>query len=151
MAEEQVVVFHLGKEEYGVPIRQVREIIQYQGATKLPGTPGYFEGIVNLRGKVIPVIDLAGRFAVAGTKGQRQALIIENGAETFGVVVDAVSEVLRLADSAIEAVPAQTTGDRTYIRGIGKTGDRLLILLELGKLVDRDELANWARQAEKTG
>jgi purine-binding chemotaxis protein CheW len=141
MAEEQFVVFHLGKEEYGVPIHQVREIIQYQGATKLPGTANHFEGIVNLRGKVIPVIDLAAKFEIEASSGQRQALIIEMGTQNVGVVVDTVSEVLRLPDSAIEAAPAQAAGDRAYIRGIGKTQDRLLILLELENLVDREELA----------
>ena len=140
MAEEQFVVFNLGNEEYCIPIHQVREIIQYKGATKMPGTPKYFEGIINLRGKIIPVIDLAAKFEVVAKSGQRQALIIEIGENNIGVVVDEVSEVLRLLDSAIEAAPAQEASGRTYIRGIGKTQDRLLILLELKYLVDQEEI-----------
>jgi len=106
----------------------------------MPGTPKYFEGIINLRGKIIPVIDLAAKFEVVAKRGQRQALIIEIGENNIGVVVDEVSEVLRLKDSAIEAVPAQAASGRTYIKGIGKTQDRLLILLELKYLVDQEEV-----------
>jgi len=141
VAEEQVVVFHLGNEEYCIPIHQVREIILYKGATKMPGTPKYFEGIINLRGKIIPVIDLAVKFNMEAKGGQRQALIIDLGDNSLGVVVDEVSEVLRLQDSAVEAAPAHAAAGGTYIRGIGKTGDRLLILLELKNLVDQGEIA----------
>jgi len=141
MAEEQFVVFQLGKEEYCVPIHQVREIIKYKGATKMPGSPKHVEGIINLRGKIIPVIDLAVKFGTVVKDGERQALIIELGAQNAGVVVDLVSEVIRLPDTAIEAAPTQAADGRTYIRGIGKTGDRLLILLELANLVDGAELS----------
>lgn len=144
MAEEQVVVFHLGKEEYCVPIHQVREIIQYKGATKMPGAPKHFEGIINLRGKIIPVIDLATKFGVTRKGGERQALIVELGEQRLGVLVDTVSEVLHLKESAIEAPPARAPGSGTYLRGIGKTGDRLLILLELAKLIDNEELSDIA-------
>lgn len=142
MAEEQVVVFHLGKEEYCVPIHQVREIIQYQGATKLPGTPIHVEGIINLRGRVIPVIDLAVQLSLAAKSGQRQALIVDLGENNFGIIVDQVSEVLRLADSQLEAAPVQTAGERTYIRGVAKTEDRILIMLELASLVEPAYLKN---------
>ncbi|MDR3590886.1 MAG: chemotaxis protein CheW [Negativicutes bacterium] len=142
MAEEQVVVFHLGNEEYCVPIHQVREIIQYQGATKLPGTPIHVEGIINLRGRVIPVIDLAVQLSLAAKSGQRQALIVDLGENNFGIIVDQVSEVLRLADSQLEAAPVQTAGERTYIRGVAKTEDRILIMLELASLVEPAYLKN---------
>ncbi|MDR3563364.1 MAG: chemotaxis protein CheW [Negativicutes bacterium] len=144
MAEEQVVIFQLGKEEYCVPIHQVREIIQYKGATKMPGAPKHFEGIINLRGRIIPIINLAAVFALEEKTGERQALIIDLGEKILGIVVDQVSEVLHLDASAIEAPPAQAAGGGSYIRGIGKTGDRLLILLELANLVDEDELAAMA-------
>ena len=141
MAEEQVVIFDLGREEYCVPINQVREIIRYTGATMLPGAPKYFEGIINLRGKIIPVIDLAAKFGVAGAGGERQALIVDLGDKQFGLLVDQVSEVLRLKDTEIEAAPATMAGGGSFIRGIGKTGTRLLILLELANLVDETELS----------
>jgi purine-binding chemotaxis protein CheW len=141
MAEDQVVVFHLGKEEYCVPIHQVREIIQYKGATMLPGTPKHFEGIINLRGRIIPVIDLAVKFGAEGTGGERQALIVDFGEKNFGIVVDQVSEVLHLRDADIEAAPTQVAGGGAFIRGIGKAEGRLLILLELANLVDEAELS----------
>jgi len=141
MADEQVVVFHLGKEEYCIPIHQVREIILYKGATMLPGTPKHFEGIINLRGRIIPVIDLAVKFGVEGKGGERQALIVDLGETHFGIVVDQVSEVLHLQDSDVEAAPAQVAGGGAFIRGIGKTEGRLLILLELANLLDESELS----------
>ena len=138
MNEEQYVVFHLGKEEYCVPIHQVREIIQYKGATQMPGAPAYFEGIINLRGRIIPVIDLAAKFEVPRKDGERQALIVDLGEKNFGIVVDQVSEVMRLQDSAIETAPSETRSG--CILGIAKaTGDRLLILLELANLVIRED------------
>ena len=136
MAEQQVVVFHLGQEEYCLPIGQVREIIQYQGATKLPGAPGHFEGIINLRGKIIPVIDLAKKFQLAAASGERQALIVEVGDNSLGVIVDSVTEVIRLQDGAIEVPPAQAASAGSCVRGIGKTGERLLILLDQANLAD---------------
>ena len=144
MAEQLVVVFHIGKEEYCVPIQQVREIIQYKGATKMPGTPKHFVGIINLRDKIIPVIDLAVKFEIDTHRIQRQALIIQLGEQNIGWVVDTVSEVLRLQDSSIEAVPEQTVGEKNYISRIGKADNRLLILLDPDKLVE-----HYAWQANK--
>ncbi len=139
MASEQLVVFQLGSEEYAVSISQVKEIIRYGGATKLPNTPEHMEGIINLRGKVIPVVDLAKRFGLARARqGDAQALIVEAAGREVGMVVDEVSEVLRLEDSAIE--PAQTvTHAGEFLRGIGKVGDRLLIILDLDKLFSEEE------------
>ncbi len=139
MASEQLVVFQLGSEEYAVSISQVKEIIRYGGATKLPNTPEHMEGIINLRGKVIPVVDLAKRFDLARAKqGDTQALIVEAAGREVGMVVDEVSEVLRLEDTAIE--PGQTVSHAgEFLRGIGKVGDRLLIILDLDKLFSEEE------------
>ena len=140
MASEQLVVFQLGSEEYAVSITQVKEIIRYGGATKLPNTPDYLEGIINLRGKVIPVMDLAHRFSLAREKSDGgQAVIVETMGQEVGLVVDGVTEVLRIDDTAIE--PAQTichAGD--LFRGIGKLQERLLIVLDLDKLLSEGEL-----------
>lgn len=140
MAEEQLVVFRLGKEEYAVSIAQVKEIILYKGATKIPNAPEYMEGIINLRGKVIPVIELAARFGVGVKNGlERRVVIVETAGQEVGIVVDEVTEVIRLQQTAIEPAPAMT-GNSDYVRGIGKENDRLLILLDLGKLFRKDEI-----------
>lgn len=140
MAEQQMVLFLLGAEEYGIPISQVKEIIQYKGATRLPQTPDFMEGVINLRGKVIPVIELAKKFGLVTSEGSdRRAIIIETAGQEIGVIVDEVTEVVRLQDSAIEAAPTMTASN-DYIRGIGKDGNRLLILLDVEKLFGSKEI-----------
>lgn len=146
MAEEQVVLFSLGREVYGISITQVKEIIQYRDATKLPNTPAYIEGIVSLRGKIIPVVDLALRLELSTTKADdKRAIIIETAGREIGIVVDEVTEVIRLQDSAIELAPMAT--ENSYIRGIGKEGNRLLILLDVDKLFGEEEM----RELKKVG
>jgi Chemotaxis signal transduction protein len=134
MASEQLVVFQLGDEEYAVQISRVKEIIRFNGAVKLPNTPAHLEGIINLRGKLIPVVDLGKRFGLARAKAAgAQAVIVEASGREVGVVVDQVTEVLRLEDSAVD--PAQAVGWRgDFLRGIGKLDNRLLIILDLDKL-----------------
>jgi purine-binding chemotaxis protein CheW len=140
MVEEQLVVFLLGKEEYAVSIAQVKEIIQYKGATKLPNTPAYMEGIINLRGKVIPVIELAMRFGVvASSTINRRVVIVETAGQEIGIVVDEVTEVIRLQEAAIEPVPTMSASN-DYVRGIGKDNNRLLIVLDLSKLFGKGEI-----------
>lgn len=139
MASEQLVVFQLGNEEYAISIARVKEIIRYDGATKLPNTPAHQEGVINLRGKVIPVVDLAKCFGMTRKKTDDvQAVIVEAAGREIGVIVDIVSEVLRIDDSAVE--PAQTVhnaGD--FLRGIGKLDGRLLIILDLDRLFSEQE------------
>lgn len=139
MASEQLVVFQLGNEEYAITIAQVKEIIRYGGATKLPNTPEHLEGIINLRGKVIPVIDLAKKFGIVRERTDgAQAVIVEAGGQEVGVVVDGVTEVMRIDDSAIE--PAQTVCHASeFLRSIGKLDNRLLIILDLNKLFGEEE------------
>lgn len=140
MAEQQMVLFRLGSEEYGVPISQVKEIIQYKGATRLPQTPDFMEGVINLRGKVIPVIELVKKLGLAAIGGlDRRAVIIETEGQEIGVIVDEVTGVLRLQDGVIEPAPTMTASN-DYIRGIGKDGNRLLILLDVEKLFGTTEL-----------
>jgi purine-binding chemotaxis protein CheW len=141
MASEQLVVFRLGKEEYAVAIDKVKEIIRFQEATRLPNTPPHMEGIINLRGKVIPVVDLAKRFGLQrGRTEGKQAVIIEAAGQVVGVIVDGVTEVLRIDDSAIE--PTQTvTRVAEFLRSIGKVGERLLIILDLDKAFSEEEIA----------
>ncbi len=144
MAEEQLVLFSLGSEEYAISITQVKEIIQYKGATKIPSTPEYMEGVINLRGKVIPVIDLALRLDLATAKADdKRALIIETTGREIGLMVDEVTEVIKIQDSAIE--PAPTGTGSGYIRGIGKDENRLLILLDVDKLFSEREMQEMKR------
>ncbi|MDR3562113.1 MAG: chemotaxis protein CheW [Negativicutes bacterium] len=144
MAEEQLVLFSLGKEEYAVSITQVKEIIQYKGVTKLPNTPEYMEGIISLRGKIIPVVDLARRLELKIPEcNDRRALVIETAGREIGIVVDEVTEVIHVQDSAIEPSPMSTANG--YIRGIGKEGNRLLILLDVDKLFGEEEMQELKR------
>ncbi len=140
MATEQLVVFKLGTEEYAVSISLVKEIIQYDGSTKLPNDLEYMEGVINLRGKVIPVIDLAAKFQLTIEKSlDKKALIIETAGKNIGLVVDAVTEVIRLDDSAIEATTGIMNSNK-FIKGIGKVDQRLLIILDLDQLFSDDEI-----------
>lgn len=140
MAEEQLVLFKLAEEEYAIAITQVKEIILYNGATRLPNVPEYVEGIINLRGKTLPVINLAQRLALTDVsfRDNKKALIIETDKQEFGIVVDEVTEVLLLEGSAIEAAPE--ISNNNWIRGIGKAGDRLLILLDMNYLFGSEEV-----------
>ena len=136
MAEEQLVVFRLGKEEYALSISRVREIIQYQGATMLPNSPDYLEGIINLRGKLIHVIDLAVKFDLEIEKvSDRRAIIIETDDKVFAIIVDQVTEVKKLQEREIEVVQNIDNGNNDYIRGIAKDGKRLIILLNAERIL----------------
>lgn len=142
MSEQQLVVFGLGKEEYGVEITQVQEIVRLQEITKLPDTPYFVEGVVNLRGKVIPLIDLKKRFGleVNERNTDNRIIVVNVNNNTVGVIVDYVSEVLRLSEDNIEPPPQIVKGiDKEYLRGIGKVDNRLLILLDLDKILSHEE------------
>lgn len=145
MAEKQLVLFLLDKEIYGVPINQVKEIILYAQATRLPTVAAYIEGIISLRGKIVPVIDLAKKLNLDISKNKaRIALIVEADNTEIGILVDDVTEVICLQDSAIELLPVGITNK--YISGIGKVEGRLLILLDINELFSEEEL-NVIKQA----
>ena len=140
--EQQLVVFDLASEAYGVDIGAVREIIRLQEITKVPRTPQFVAGVINLRGKVIPVIDLRKRFAlqVAAETGDNRIVVVDIGGQDIGAVVDAVTEVLRITRDSIEP-PASviTTDDSGYLLGIGKLDDKLIILLDLQQVLSQSE------------
>jgi purine-binding chemotaxis protein CheW len=142
--EEQLVVFDLAAETYGVDIGAVREIIRMQDITKVPGAPEFVEGIINLRGNVIPVLDLRKRFGLDfGTRDKdNRILVVDIGGQDIGVVVDAVTEVLRItADSVEPPSSVITTADSVYLLGIVKLEGRLVILLDLEKVLSESEKA----------
>jgi purine-binding chemotaxis protein CheW len=138
----QVVSFKLGSEEYGVDIAQVQEINRMVAVTHVPRAPQFMEGVINLRGQLIPIIDLRTRFGMPRAEHTKSTRIVvtEIGAKRVGMVVDSVSEVLRLPTDQIEEAPEMITGvDTEYIRGVGKIEDRLIILLDLAKIISGSE------------
>jgi purine-binding chemotaxis protein CheW len=138
----QVVSFRLGSEEYGVDIAQVQEINRMVAVTHVPRAPQFMEGVINLRGQLIPIIDLRSRFGMVRAEHTKNTRIVvtEIGAKRVGMVVDSVSEVLRLPTDQVEPAPEMITGvDTEYIRGVGKIEDRLIILLDLGRIISGAE------------
>lgn len=138
----QVVSFALGSEEYGVDIAQVQEINRMVTITHVPRAPHFMEGVINLRGQLIPIIDLRTRFGMPRSEQSKNTRIVvtEIGSKRVGMVVDSVSEVLRIPVEEIEDAPDMIAGvDTEYIRGVGKIGDRLIILLDLGRVITGSE------------
>jgi len=155
MAEEmQMVVFKLKQQdmvsEYGVSVTTVQEIIPMTPPTKLPQTPDFIEGIINLRGRVIPIIDLKKRFNMGTSEltAESRSVVVEVGGKTVGIIVDEVSEVMRLPLDNIEPPPAVMGAIASeYITGVGKLDNRLLILLDMDKIFnegERTELYDFA-------
>ena len=139
----QLVTFAISEEEFGIEILRVQEIIRIMPITKVPNSPPAVEGVINLRGKVIPVIDLRKRFGMESREhdNQTRIIVIEIHGMIVGFVVDGVSEVLRIKSDTVEAPPSVVSGvESEYIKGVGKLDDRLLILLDLDKLFSCDEL-----------
>jgi len=138
----QLVVFQLAGETYGVDINYVHEIIRLQPITEVPRTPDFIEGVINLRGRIIPVIDLHKRFGLppAETTNNTRIMVVEVGGMTVGMIVDAVSEVLRLPEENIEPPPPIIKGvDVAYLKGVGKWEDKLIILLDLDRVLQEKE------------
>ena len=137
MNEFQVVVCQLGQESYGLDISSVYEIIRFQECTAVPAAPSFVDGVINLRGIIIPVMDMASRFGQSRGETTKSTRIIVAGTNgrRVGLVVDAVTEVLIVSEDAVEPTPEVAAGfDSAYIRGIAKIGDELVILLDLGAL-----------------
>jgi purine-binding chemotaxis protein CheW len=134
----QVASFHIGTEEYGVDISQIQEIIRMMEITKLPRTPDFVEGVINLRGQLIPIIDLRTRFGMERAEVTKNSRIIvtDIGTKRVGIIVDSASEVLTIPMESIEQAPEMIAGAGTdYIQGVGKIGDRLVVLLDLTMVV----------------
>lgn len=137
---EQVVVLHIGAEEYAINIAQVREIIVYQGATKIPNSPSFMEGIINLRNQIIPVLDLGKKLGVKTQPSEeKSAVIIEIANQLVAFIVDQVSDVINLEQQEIEA-PPQGASQRAHLRGVGKKEGRLIILLQIDKLFEPNQI-----------
>lgn len=139
--ELQVVSFHVGEEEFGLDIVRVQEIIRMQPLTRVPNSPDFVEGVINLRGKVIPVLSLRKRFGLEGRAADKETriVIVEIGGTVLGLVVDRVSEVMRLARDMVEAPPALHKSEREFVLGVARAGERLLIVVDVQRLVSGEE------------
>jgi purine-binding chemotaxis protein CheW len=145
---QQYLTFTVTGESFGIRIASIKEIIEYRMPTEVPMMPGYMRGIINLRGRVLPVIDLAVRFGRSALAETRRSCIVilevrENDEQhDIGVMVDAVSAVVEIADADVEPPPSFGANMRIdFISGMGKIGERFVILLDIGKVLSVGELA----------
>jgi len=133
----QVVSFDIGTEEYAVDILEVQEIIRMVEITPVPKAPYYVEGVINLRGKVIPIIDLRLRFGLSAADRTKETriVVVDVSRIIIGLVVDSVSEVIRIPSSLVEPPPNGKQGGAEFYKGVGRVEGRLLILLDLPRLL----------------
>lgn len=146
-----IVGFRVGRETFGVPISLVHEIVRVPDITAVPDSPEYIEGVINLRGKIVSVIDLRKRFGEKTINSDRKnrVIIVELEKKMVGLMVDAASEVLKIPPSEIEAPPnVFEEGELNYVTGVGKLNDRLIILVDLTKILQRGELRRLTDFAE---
>jgi purine-binding chemotaxis protein CheW len=149
---EQYLAFTLGSETFAMDIRSIREVIQFGGITEVPLMPPFIRGVINLRGAVVPVIDLCLRFGRPATAVANRTCIVlleltqGDATAELGVVVDTVSEVLSIGESEVEPAPAFGNDLRTeFIAGVAKVGERFVILLDVNHVLSVEELAALVR------
>ncbi len=143
--EIQVVGFRIGSETFGVRISNVREIVRVPEITSVPNAPDYLEGVINLRGKIIPVMDLRKRFGQAEVQPDKKnrILVVDLDGKLVGLIVNAASEVLKIPPSEIEPPGSMLQeGEAGFVTGVGKLNGRLIILIDLNKLFQKGE---WKR------
>jgi purine-binding chemotaxis protein CheW len=149
--EIHIVGFNLGRETYGVPIGALHEIVRVPEITAVPDAPAYLEGVINLRGKIVSVVDLRKRFGKPATALDRHSriLVVGHRGRLVGMIVDSASEVIKIPESEIEEAPAiaQESG-LDCVTGLGKYKGRLIILLDIDKVLAVRELANGPAAAE---
>lgn len=136
--ETHIVGFKVGRETYGVPITSLHEIVRVPEITAVPDAPDYLEGVINLRGKIVSVVDLRKRFGQPATDLDRRSriLVVEHGGRLAGMIVDSASEVLKIPESEIESAPAMMQeGGLDCVIGLGKYNGRLIILLDISKIL----------------
>jgi purine-binding chemotaxis protein CheW len=147
----QVVGFRIGAETYGVRIGSVREIVRVPEITSVPSAPDLIEGVINLRGKIIPVMDLRKRFGQTEIHSDKKnrILVVELENKLVGLIVNAASEVLKIPPSEVEAPGSVfADGESSYVIGVGKLKGRLIILLDIAKLLHRAEFKRFEEVAE---
>jgi len=136
--ELHIVGFQVGRETYGVPITSLHEIVRVPDITAVPDAPDYLEGVINLRGKIVSVMDLRKRFGEKGVTLQKRnrILVVEHSGRLAGLIVDSASEVLKIPADDVEAPPAVfQDGGLNCVTGLGKVNGRLVVLLDMSKLL----------------
>lgn len=145
--ELQVVGFRIGRETFGLPIAMVREIIRVPEITLVPNAPNYIEGVINLRGRIVPVVDLRKRFGdkCPEPNKKNRIVVVEISRRAIGLIVNSASEVLRISPSDIER-PDKVfhENEANYITGVGKLKGRLVILLDLNRILQNGEFDSLA-------
>ncbi len=142
MSEKKYVVFKLDEEEYGIDIMRVKEVTEFIEVTKVPNTPHFVEGIINLRGEITPIINLKKRFSKSDDTENiaHRVLVLNLEDKLVGFMVDDASQVITMDDSQIQETPSLISGDdKMYIEGIGKLDDRMVIILDLLKVLNDTE------------
>lgn len=142
-ATDEFLTFALGEEEYGVDILKVQEIRGYDAVTRLPDAPDYIKGVVNLRGTIVPVIDMRMKFRLVKVEytAMTVMIVLNVGGRVVGIVVDSVSDVVRLGGEQIREVPELGAAiDRQFLTGIGTLDERMLILLDIERLMTSAEM-----------
>jgi purine-binding chemotaxis protein CheW len=154
MAKElHIIGFRVGRETFGVPIRLVHEIVRVPEITSVPDSPGYVEGVINLRGKIVSVVDLRKRFGereIIANKKNR-ILVTEVEGKMVGLIVDAASEVIKIPESEVDLPPSVfEEGELNYVTGVGKLNGRLVIMIDLSKILQKGELRRLEELASQT-
>jgi purine-binding chemotaxis protein CheW len=150
--ELHIVGFKVGRETYGVPITSLHEIVRVPEITAVPDAPEYLEGVINLRGKIVSVMDLRKRFGdqQAAIRKQNRILVVEHAGRLAGLIVDSASEVLKIPADAVELPPAAfQEGGLNCVTGLGKVGGRLVVLLDMSKLLAPGSLQIKTETCEK--
>jgi len=138
----QVVSFSVGEEDYGINIEMVKEVIKVKSITRLPKTPSFIRGVINLRGDVIPIIDLREKFGLheEDFTGMTRVIVVDIDDKSIGMAVDSVSNVINIAQDDIKPPPPLINGlSEDYLKGVGKVGDELIILLNIDKILTTEE------------
>ncbi|EJF06823.1 Chemotaxis signal transduction protein CheW [Thiovulum sp. ES] len=136
----QLVSFVVGEEEFAIPILTIQEIIKPIEHTRVPRTPEFVLGVFNLRGSVIPLIDLRVKFGVEakGKTEDMRYIVLKDDGETAGFVIDRLNQAIRIEKSKIDPAPEATSQDKSLIEGVGKQNDRIITILRVPKLLERD-------------
>ena len=147
----QLVVFNMAKEHYGVGIDSVHEIVKVPEITEVPDAPSYLVGVINLRGKIVPVVDLRKRLKLqVSERTKASRMYDQDGGRLLGLLVDAVSEVIKVQPEAVEPPPDMITSIGVeYITGVAKRGSRLIILLDLARVLNVEDMKKVGGAAER--
>jgi purine-binding chemotaxis protein CheW len=151
--ETHIVGFNVGRETYGIPIASLHEIVRVPEITAVPDAPAYLEGVINLRGKIVSVIDLRKRFGKPTTALDRHSriLVVEHRGRLAGMIVDSASEVIKIPDTEVESAPTMMRdGGLDCVTGLGKYKGRLIILLDIDKVLSVREFGNDSDAVDAT-